>query len=249
MTARDEWKESSGSISSSVATWHVSCVFWSSVSNLEKAGTDTYRTHKLFMEMKIISHTPPQRGVAAVNCSKSGNSCKRLWIGSQRLSNDSKTGGGLTNFTLSRRQFIRFCQQHFLAIFLLATLSVIISLCYPFRLTACLSLREGLCIWTCPIWFLKFSFWPEVLKHVSASLTLRWGSCWCCLDFGVSVFGWLSSGDTMRAFHRVYNELGAFLSLAVYKVNVCSGKVILLCVCVLLQEKWVFWLLFFRFMF
>jgi hypothetical protein len=72
---------------------------------------------------------------------------------------------------------------------------------------------------------------------------------WC-----LCVCVWFIKFSQRHATVWVFSELGACLSLHVYKTNVCSGKITLLslCVCVcaraLLLKEWVFWLLFFRFM-
>jgi hypothetical protein len=78
----------------------------------------------------------------------------------------------------------------FLPVFSLATSNVVISMRYRIFLPACPALQEELYSAAALFGFYsKFSFRLGVLKFVSVSVTLRWGSCWCCPDFGVFVFG------------------------------------------------------------
>ena len=75
----------------------------------------------------------------------------------------------------------------------------------------------------------KFSFRLGVLKHISASVSVRRVSC--MVLHGLRCFCvWLISGNAIQPFCSACYEFGAFLSLFVYTANVCSCKV---CVCVL----------------
>jgi len=79
----------------------------------------------------------------------------------------------------------------------------------------------------------KLSFRLGVLKHFSASVNVRRGSCMVLP--GLRRFCvWFISGNAIQPFCSFYYELGAFLSLFVYMANVCNCKV---CVCVL----WFYW--------
>jgi hypothetical protein len=114
------------------------------------------------------------------------------------------------------------CQHCFPTIFLLAVRSVVISLRYQafFRFGRNSTFSHH------PVrLFPKALFWLRVPKRVSGKVNVLWGSRWCCLYFDVSLFGWLISGNTKRAFYWVYNKLVVFLSLIVYKVNVCGSRV------------------------
>jgi hypothetical protein len=52
------------------------------------------------------------------------------------------------------------------------------------------------------------------LKHVSVSVTVRRGYCWCFPDFGVYVFGLLISDSAMQPFEFI-------LSLAAASFYMC----------------------------
>ena len=76
----------------------------------------------------------------------------------------------------------------------------------------------------------KLSFRLGVLKHFSASVSVRRGSCMVLPGLRCFFCVWLISGNVIQPFCSFCYELGVFLSLFVYMANVCSCKV---CVCVL----------------
>lgn len=80
----------------------------------------------------------------------------------------------------------------------------------------------------------KLSFRLWVLKHVSASVTMCRGSCWCCPDLCV-FYVWLITFCQRHA--TLYYEVGASLSLLVCIANVCRDKVTLLCVSVCARTR------------
>ena len=139
------------------------------------------------------------------------------------------------------------CQHWLPTMFSLATLSVAISLPYRAFVPTCLPFWERLCSDIVRFGYsYKFSFPLGVLN-------MFWGFSGCASEVllvlpGIRWFlcvGWLSSGNAMQPFYWVYCDLGAFLSLLVYKDNVCSCNATLLhvrvCMCMLLLKKWVFW--------
>jgi hypothetical protein len=102
---------------------------------------------------------------------------------------------GCTGQTQNSEIKNRLCRQTgtvgFSAIFSLSTLSVVISLRYRI-FSSCLPFTFG---WTlCSVTVLfgcssKFFFRLSVLKKCFGFSDFEQGSCWCCPDFGVFMFG------------------------------------------------------------
>jgi len=90
-------------------------------------------------------------------------------------------------FQITALCLVPSCRHHLPDIFSLATPSAVISLCYRTFLPACLSLWKALSVRPSSFsafFFSKFLFRLVVLQHVSASVSLRRGSCCYCPDFG-----------------------------------------------------------------
>lgn len=82
----------------------------------------------------------------------------------------------------------------------------------------------------------KLYFRLGVLKHISASASVRWGVLHGAARTSVFFYVLLISGNAIQPLCSVCYELGAFLSLFVYIANVCSCKVCI-CMCVVLLLK------------
>jgi hypothetical protein len=124
------------------------------------------------------------------------------------------------------------CRLCFPAIYSLATFSVVISQSYRF-VALCLPSTVGSTPHSVVFEIFLVAWGSETCFRFSSSATvllLVLSGLWCfCV--------WLRFGNAMKRFYGVHCELLAFLSLAVYEVNVSCGEVTSLYVCVCLYWK------------
>lgn len=87
----------------------------------------------------------------------------------------------------------------------------------PFRLRYCLPFSVGATRCSAAVLFGGSSKFLQLaaLKHVSVSVTVRQGFCWCFPDFSVCVFGLLNSDSAMQPFEFTLSLAPASLCMCI----------------------------------